>query len=89
MAVASAQYDYTGPKRQNGNGGGAKPVYGPPMFDFGEPIREEEPLPPVSQPPQQSQPQPQQPQQPTEQAEAYTPQLFKHVCFKFKNATYL
>lgn len=70
MALASGQYDYTGPQRQNG---GAKPVYGPPQHEFGEPIEEpQQSLPPQSQP---------QPQQPAEQAEAYTPQLFKHVGF--------
>ncbi len=75
MAVASGQYDYTGPQqRQNG---GAKPVYGPPQHEFGEPIGE--PLTP-QQPltPQR----PLTPQQPAEHLdETYTPKLFKHVRF--------
>lgn len=45
--------------------GGARPVYGPPEREFEEP-QQPEPIRP-------------QPEQPVQQAEAYTPQLFRHV----------
>lgn len=71
MAVTSAQYDYTGPQRVSD--GSAKPVYGVPQREFEE-QQQAQPLPPQQQP--QPLP-PQQSQQP--QAEAYTPQVFKHI----------